>query len=293
MPKNGHLNGSVRQSAGCKPCFLGMAEENKKNEDRPGWLERGGALIIALTAGTVATAAYLLNFGFIPSDAQDVWGQFGDFLGGLLNPLVALFALYMLSVTLRIQRRELRATHDELKASRLIADVQRKVMQRQLFESQFFNVIPLFAKAIERLRATSASSLVGARIRERPLISIGELLADVRELSIKDRRDIRTFAALLSAAANVLHTNESALDADEIYNYSSILRGFISETETAFLLMLINEEIPGAYLETILEKYRLCADIPVEFRLFLWNAPDRAKSLINRLPANFLVQERG
>jgi hypothetical protein len=267
-----------------------MAEENKKNEERPGWLERGGALIIALTAGIVATAAYLLNFGFIPSEAQDVWGQFGDFLGGLLNPLVALFALYMLSVTLRIQRRELRATHEELKASRIIADGQGKVMQRQLFESQFFNVIPLFAKAIERLRATSATSQVGARIRERPLILVGDFLAEVRELSLKDRRDIRTFVALLSAAANVLHTNESALDADEIHNYSSILRGFISETETAFLLMLINEDTPGAYLETILEKYRLCADSSVEFRLFLWNAPDRAKSLINRLPSNFLVQ---
>ncbi|HEU5133621.1 MAG TPA: hypothetical protein VFU13_00630 [Steroidobacteraceae bacterium] len=270
-----------------------MAEENKKNEDRPGWLERGGALIIALTAGIVATAAYLLNFGVIPSDAQDDWGQFGDFLGGLLNPIVALFALYMLSVTLRTQRRELRATHDELKASRIIADGQRKVMQRQLFESQFFNLIPLFAKAIERLRATSATSVVGARIRERPLISVRDFLAEVRELSIRDRPEIHTFAALLRAAANVLHTNESALDADEISNYSSVLRGFISDTETAFLLMLINEDTPGAYLETFLEKYRLCADTSTEFRWFLWNAPDRAKSLINRLAGNFLVQERG
>jgi len=43
------------------------------------------------------------------------WGTFGDFVGGILNPVVAFFALLLLMISIGIQREELRATRDELK----------------------------------------------------------------------------------------------------------------------------------------------------------------------------------
>jgi hypothetical protein len=69
-------------------------------------------------AFTLTIGIYLLNFAaaqqFLLSPRQDHWGQFGDFVGGLLNPLVALFAFYWLTESVRIQKQELSATRAAL-----------------------------------------------------------------------------------------------------------------------------------------------------------------------------------
>lgn len=44
------------------------------------------------------------------SAESDVWGQFGDFVGGLLNPVVAYAAFYWLTRSVRLQKEELRET---------------------------------------------------------------------------------------------------------------------------------------------------------------------------------------
>lgn len=49
----------------------------------------------------------------------ETWGQFGDFISGLLNPIVAGFAFYWLTRSVTLQKDELMATHQELKESRL------------------------------------------------------------------------------------------------------------------------------------------------------------------------------
>lgn len=41
------------------------------------------------------------------SSASEAWGQFGDFVGGIFNPLVAYSALYWLTRSIRLQREEL------------------------------------------------------------------------------------------------------------------------------------------------------------------------------------------
>jgi len=42
------------------------------------------------------------------------WGTFGDFFGGLLNPVIGLFALYWLTKSVRLQKEELFETRSEL-----------------------------------------------------------------------------------------------------------------------------------------------------------------------------------
>lgn len=43
------------------------------------------------------------------------WGTFGDFIGGILNPIFALFAFYWLTYSVRLQIKELKDTRQELK----------------------------------------------------------------------------------------------------------------------------------------------------------------------------------
>lgn len=73
------------------------------------------------SAFALAFGAYLVNFSLVHnsgvSASQADWGQFGDFVGGLLNPLVAFFAFYWLTESVRIQKQELSATRAALEAA--------------------------------------------------------------------------------------------------------------------------------------------------------------------------------
>jgi hypothetical protein len=55
---------------------------------------------------------------FFTSDAYtfpEQWGQMGDFVGGFANPVVALAALFLLWLSIKIQRHELREAHESLR----------------------------------------------------------------------------------------------------------------------------------------------------------------------------------
>lgn len=82
-------------------------------------LVAAGGLVLAF-----AVAAYWYRFHVkleYPSAVDPaVWGQFGDFIGGLLNPLVALLALIVLGRGVQIQRTEFRGTINAISADTLL-----------------------------------------------------------------------------------------------------------------------------------------------------------------------------
>ncbi len=67
---------------------------------------------------------YFSNFGALPtgetvlSDNTQIWGQFGDFVGGTLNSIFAFFSFMILIASLRLQVKELRLTRRELALTR-------------------------------------------------------------------------------------------------------------------------------------------------------------------------------
>ena len=69
-----------------------------------------------------AVIAYFVWFGAInnvpASLTADAWGEFGDFVGGVMNPLVAACALYWLTMSVRLQKQELAAARAELQLTR-------------------------------------------------------------------------------------------------------------------------------------------------------------------------------
>ena len=68
---------------------------------------------------------YIKNFGTTWSSDNDVWGQFGDYLGGSLNPVFGLLTLLVLLYNTRMQQREIK------KNSRLMAK-QTKMLNKQV-----------------------------------------------------------------------------------------------------------------------------------------------------------------
>lgn len=76
------------------------------------------------------------------------WGATGDFFGGFLNPIFALFGLMMLLATLiqshrelSLTRKELELTRKEAEASKQALQDQAKTQEQQRFESTFFSLL--------------------------------------------------------------------------------------------------------------------------------------------------------
>jgi hypothetical protein len=79
----------------------------------------------------VALLFYGISF-FGPLSANaSTWGQFGDYFGGVLNPVVGLAALIALLWTLKLQRKELRTSIDELRKTAAAATQQAKTAEYQ------------------------------------------------------------------------------------------------------------------------------------------------------------------
>ena len=75
----------------------------------------GAAIVLAL----ITTGLYFSQFNGAPlSTNPDRWGVFGDYLGGVLNPVFSFFALIALLYTIALQSEELRASREELALTR-------------------------------------------------------------------------------------------------------------------------------------------------------------------------------
>ena len=82
----------------------------------------------------LVVATYLIWFVVInhseASTDPAVWGQLGDYVGGLLNPLIAFLAFYWLTQSVLLQRQELQETKVALHASAKAQGKQEKYAQR-------------------------------------------------------------------------------------------------------------------------------------------------------------------
>lgn len=79
---------------------------------------------------------YCIKFGpwYLSTQDADVWGQFGDFMGGVLNPILSFISICLLirSVTLQVQSNS--TLKQEIKRQELLEDYKK-------FEVRFFCLI--------------------------------------------------------------------------------------------------------------------------------------------------------
>lgn len=118
----------------------GNVEAKKVEQSRnqmEGGIKRWQYGLIGL--GLTLIASYLIYFGMIlgqmPAEDAEKWGQFGDFIGGVLNPIVAFAAFYWLTQSVKIQKLELfetkQALQDAAKAQKETADAQKEAVYQQ------------------------------------------------------------------------------------------------------------------------------------------------------------------
>jgi Putative phage abortive infection protein len=118
-----------------------QVDELRKLEAHVARLTRLG--YAGVVAALVVFAAYIVKFQGPLSSDPAAWGQFGDYLGGLLNPTFAFLALLALLATLGVQMRELRHSVRELANSAAALKSQNDTLRLQTFEGTFFQTLRL------------------------------------------------------------------------------------------------------------------------------------------------------
>ncbi|UDQ91285.1 putative phage abortive infection protein [Xanthobacter autotrophicus] len=70
-------------------------------------------------------------------------GEFGDLFGGTLSPILSFLTFMGLLITIVLQQQELKETRDELKRSATALESQINSIDKQNFESTFFQMLSL------------------------------------------------------------------------------------------------------------------------------------------------------
>jgi Putative phage abortive infection protein len=111
-------------------------------------------------AAVVALATYVTQFHGPLSEKAESWGQFGDYIGGVLNPTFSFLALIALLATFGLQVKELRISARELKNSADALTKQNETLRRQTFEVTFFQLLALHNEIVNAARLP-AQNLTG------------------------------------------------------------------------------------------------------------------------------------
>ncbi|MEZ8061028.1 putative phage abortive infection protein [Vibrio splendidus] len=98
------------------------------------------ACFIVFTPMVYVVWFFLINDIPLSTDSS-VWGSFGDFIGGILNPMIALLAFYWLTQSVLIQKTELAATQRILKETENAQKEQAKTQEKKRFEDTFHSLL--------------------------------------------------------------------------------------------------------------------------------------------------------
>lgn len=107
--------------------------------------------IISFAAGiTIFTIILFFTLYHLDYKIDTNLGQVGDFVGGILNPLLSFLALIAVLVSISLQEREISDSVSSL-------EKQEKLIRLQAFESSFFNLLTMFREQRNQQTTVNAS----------------------------------------------------------------------------------------------------------------------------------------
>jgi uncharacterized membrane protein len=231
------------------------SENVEKLEDLK-WILRGaiGLLILALFAYFLYFSNLLFPDG---SDQHAVWGTFGDFMGGTLNPIFALFSLYAIIVTIKVQAKELELTRKAMNESNTAQQEQSDSFRKQnisvklqTFENTFFKLLEHHNGLIEKL------TIKDGQIHK--ILQNTEF--EVVDLFNKNNKcDIKKYFMTLYQILKFVSDQEENFKGETYFNpklYTNIIRASFDDNLLVFLA--INCTINGFdEYKKLVEKYEL------------------------------------
>ncbi len=241
------------------------------------------ALLVA--AGCIVVVLAIdLRYGLVEGSNL---GPFGDFFGGVLNPVFTFLTVFGLVITIVIQRTELRLAREEYAKT-------SAALTTQAVESTFFSSVQLHHKIVDGLRFEPDSlpesdlDLLrrqgGIQRQEQPPVS-GRMVFDAVALQIRNRsrtpQGVHAFYRVVQTEHNhilghyfrnlyqalKLIDGYSAIDMPEEQKrkYASILRAQLSSSELALLyLNCSGDTVDDGQFRQLLVRYRMLEHLPLK-----------------------------
>jgi len=247
-------------------------------------------------AAFAALIVFLINLTSL-FVGQPSFGTFGDFFGGVLNPILTFLTFMGLLITIVLQQKELALTRQELHTSALALSQQAKTQEKQRFEDTFFALLEQHNRLLDKIVEDSVSYtadgtpsnlksivenlrtlLIGGTFR--PLIENHRSLREskITLLSFKPiiNQYFRVLYQILKFVASSCPGNTSKGKFREILNktecsqeeklYANIVRSFLSED--IYYLLAINcycEDNNDDFFEykLLIERYSFFEHMPV------------------------------
>lgn len=94
------------------------------------------------------------------------WGTFGDFLGGVLNPVLTFLSFMALLFTIILQQREIHGAKEDAKALQAQRHADRVSSERMQFENTFFQMVSIHNTIVNSIDVDRGSSKNQLRGRE-------------------------------------------------------------------------------------------------------------------------------
>lgn len=177
---------------------------------------------------------FYVNLGFSVSTDPEVWGQLGDYVGGMLNPLLSFISIVLLIKSLTLQREANLGLRAEIRNT-------RKTEKLRSFETQLFNMINSQKSYFDNFKIDF--SVNGENIRSlgaEAVIKLEEIIESMRG----EGADLETVSDYI----------ESIDSADHIYSLTRLFynmvkavddrlsdaKGFTEEDRRSYYLTLIN-----------------------------------------------------
>lgn len=75
---------------------------------------------------------------------REGYGAWGDFIGGILNPILSFLTFMGLLITIILQQKELKEAREEFKRQSTALEKQQNEMEIQSFDNKFFQLLEVF-----------------------------------------------------------------------------------------------------------------------------------------------------
>lgn len=98
--------------------------------------EQSWALKIAVGVYILFLLVYACWFSFQISDSAETWGQFGDYVGGAINPIVGLITIWLLTASLKQSREEMLLTRQALDDAKVSQQDTEEALRDQIKVSE-------------------------------------------------------------------------------------------------------------------------------------------------------------
>lgn len=217
---------------------------------------------VAVLMAVVSLVLYFVQIDYFYIKLRGSWGEFGDYIGGVLNPAYSFLALLVLLITLFLQNKDIKES--------------RSFSVQQLFESSFYNLLGLYSDIVDDLEEKIQSIAPGEkegliykgrdcfRYYYEKKIKKGWVSNDFmipKEIGAKDRFDDfnEKYGYKIGHYFRVLYRIYKYIDDSSVKNkdfYSGIVRAQLSSYELIVMFYNCLSE-DGAKFKKYAEKYAL------------------------------------